>query len=103
MPKVNNQKESVPTGMKLNDKDYITDILSCLKSMAKNYTIAMTEASNECLYCNLKDRFNKIIELQREVYELMFYKGWYQMESAPNTKVNTKYQTLLKEYEDLNN
>ena len=34
-----NQKQEVPTGINLNDKDYINSLLTCLKEMTKNYAI----------------------------------------------------------------
>ena len=96
-----NPKVEVPTGMKMNDKDYITSLLSCLKEMEKNYTISMTEASNENLYEIHKGVFFKIANLQRKVYELMFCKGWYCLEKAEQQKIEQKYQTLSKEYQDM--
>ena len=48
--KVSNPKTEVSKGIKMNDKDYVTCLISCLKDMEKNYVIAMTEASNENLY-----------------------------------------------------
>ena len=50
MSKITNPKVEVPTGMGLNDKDYCNCLLSTLKEMSKNYSLAMTEASNEWLY-----------------------------------------------------
>ena len=100
--KVSNQKTEVPTGIELNDKDYITSLLTCLKEMTKNYSVALTEASNETLYNKHKEVFDKISFMQREVYELMFRKGWYEMESAEQQKIDSKYQMLSTEYNDLN-
>ena len=45
--KISNTKVEVPKGTEMNDKDYINSVLSSLKEMSKNYTLAMTEASNE--------------------------------------------------------
>ena len=98
---ISNPKTEVSTGISLNDKDYATELLSCLKDMEKNYTIAMTEASNEMLYSKFHDMFLKLSSLQREVYELMFRKGWYQVEKAEANKINEKYQTLTKELQEL--
>lgn len=100
--KVSNPKSEVPTGIKMNDKDYITCLLDILKDMVKNYTIAMTEASNENLYQSYNSTFQKLIELQRETFELMFRKGWYSLEKAEVSKINEKHQTLSQEYQDLN-
>ena len=98
---IQNTKTEVPTGLKLNDKDYLNSLLSCLKEMVKNYSIALTEASNENLYKTYKEMFDKYINLQREVFELAFRKGWYTLETAGNEKVSNKYLILNKEYSDL--
>jgi len=46
---INNKKKEVPTGITLNDKDYLTTLLTLLKDMEKNLAVALTEASNENL------------------------------------------------------
>ena len=73
---ISNPKKEVQKGMTLNEKDYINSLLSCLKEMEKNYTIAMTEASNEYLYKEYLQIFNEISSLGRETYELMFRNGF---------------------------
>lgn len=99
---ISNPKVEVPTGIACNDKDYINSLLSCLKEMSKNYVVAMTEASNEALFEKHKQVFLTLIALQREVYELMFRKGWYILEQADEAKISSKQQMLSKEYQDLN-
>lgn len=99
--KINNPKTEVPTGVALNDKDFITCLLTSLKDLEKNYVIAMSEASNETIYQNHKNAFIAIADFQREVYELMFRKGWYCLEKAPKQKIDEKLDMLTKEYQDL--
>lgn len=99
--KICNPKVEVPKGINLNDKDYLTILLTCLKDMEKNYVIALTEVSNENLYSKYMEIFNSLSYLQREVYEMMFRNGWYQLEKAEETKVSQKYQTLNQEYNEL--
>ena len=99
---IQNQKTEVPSGIKLNDKDYLNSLLSCLKEMVKNYSIVLTEASNENLYNTYKTMFDKYANLQREVFELAFKKGWYVLEPAETNKIGNKYNTLNREYIDLN-
>ncbi len=99
--KVSNPKTKTPTGINMNDKDYITCLLTILKDMVKNYTIAMTEASNEHLYQSYNSTFQELIKLQRETFETMFQKGWYSLEKAESQKINEKHQTLSQEYQDL--
>ena len=99
--KISNPKTETPMGITLNDKDYITCLLTALKEMTKNYVTAMTEASNESLYRSYNSIFNKVTELQREVYELMFRKGWYSLEQADQQKITEKFNLLSQEYQDL--
>ena len=99
--KISNPKTTTPTGITMNDKDYLTSLLSCLKEMNKNYVTAMTEASNESLYNSFNSIFQELTKLQRDVYELMFRKGWYSLEQAEVTKINEKFNTLSTEYKDL--
>lgn len=99
--KISNPKIEVPTGTKLNDKDYLNCCLSLLKDMEKNYVLALTEASNEILFSKIEEMFNSIKNLQREVYELAFKKGWYTLEKAEDNKINQKYNNLNQEFFDL--
>ena len=100
--KISNPKTEVPTGIKMNDKDYLNCLLTCLKDMTKNYTIAMTEASNESLYKSYNYTFQELIKLQRKAFELAFKKGWYSLEKAETNKIDEKLNMLSKEYQDLN-
>lgn len=99
---IKNEKVNVPTGKTLNDKDYMNSLLSFLKEIVKNYATALTEASNEFLYNEYKNMFDIYSKLQRDVYELMFRKGWYVLEVAEQNKINSKFQTLSQEFTDLN-
>lgn len=99
---IKNTKVEVSKGTSLNDKDYMNSFLSCLKEMVKNYAVVLTEASNEELYAEYKMMFDQYASLQREVFELMFRKGWYILEEAQSQNINSKYQTLNQEFLDLN-
>lgn len=100
--KIFNPKTEVSKGKTLNDKDYLNSALSLLKNMEKNYTMSLIEASNENLFSKYEEMFNSIKELQREVFEFSFRKGWYELEKVPVNKINEKYNTLNTEFNDLN-
>lgn len=99
---ITNPKVEVPKGMQLNDKDYMDSLLSSLKAMEKNYAVALTEASNETLYREYKAMFDRIANLQRETYEMMFRFGWYPMTKADANQIMSKHQMLSQELTDLN-
>lgn len=90
--KILNPKTEVSKGINLNDKDNINELLSCLKEMEKNLTIAKTEASNENLYNEYKQICEEISSLGRRTYEIMFKNGWYELEEAQNEKITEKYK-----------
>ncbi len=100
--KILNPKTEVSKGINLNDKDYINELLSCLKEMEKNLTIAKTEASNENLYNEYKQICEEISSLGRRTYEIMFKNGWYELEEAQNEKITEKYNMLNTKLQDLN-
>ena len=99
---ISNPKTEVPKGTNINDKDYMNSLLGTLKEMVKNYSVVLTEASNEHLYNEYKKMFDEYSSLQREVYEEMFRKGWYMLEIASEQKLDNKYQALNQEFTDLN-
>lgn len=97
-----NNKTKVPKGMELNDKDYGNQLLSALKELEKNYVVFLTEASNNVLYDEIFATFQAISELQRETYNILFKKGWYQLEEADNPKIDKKLKMITQECKDLN-
>lgn len=99
--KISNPKTEVPNTTEMNNKDYITTILGMEKQIVKDYAVAMTEASNDDLYNDYHDMFDDASELQREIYNLMFKKGWYCLEMAEDNKIMQKIETLKKEIPQL--
>ena len=98
---IKNKMVQVPKGTKLNDEDYLNSVLTSFKEMSKNYSIALTESSNEALYKTLKKQYDVIINMQRSLYELMFEYGWYSLEKASKTSLDSKYNTLNTQLKDL--
>ena len=99
--KISNEKVPVEGGLELNDKDYINSVLSTLKELVKNYAVSLTEASNEVLYSKYKAMFDEYSSLQREVYEVMFRFGWYELEKSDTNKIDEKYNMLNQEFTKL--
>jgi len=98
---INNKKTEIPTGISLNDKDYLTILLELLKCTEKNLAVALTESSNESLYKEFKRMFDEYATFQRKAYELMFKNGWYKLEKQDSQKINQKYNMLNQELTDL--
>lgn len=75
MSKIKNTEVKIPKGLEINDKDITNSLLTTLKNMTKNYAVALTEASNDNLYKELKKQFDEISKLQRETFETLFRNG----------------------------
>ncbi len=96
--KICNPKTEVPTTKDMNDLDYITDVLETIKNMVHNYSLALNEASNNTLYEEYKNIFDETSTIQRDLFDLMFQKGWYCLEEADNQKITeslNKYNNQL--------
>lgn len=98
---ISNTMIEVEEGIELNDKDYISDMLTTLKAIVKDYTVALTEASNEELFSKYKEMYDKLLNLQRETFETMFRCGFYKLEEIDATKITEKCQTLSQEKEKI--
>ncbi len=101
--KINNPKKKVSKTREMNDKDYITSMLEVEKSIVKDYAVALTEASNKDLYEDFHDMFDDVSDLQRQIYDLMFRKGWYSLETAEEDIIIQKANKLEQELPQLVN
>lgn len=99
--KISNQTTEVPKTNEMNDKDYITSVLSIEKYIVKDLAVAMTEASNNDLYNEYYDMYDEISDIQRQLYNLMFKKGWYCLEMAEENKIMEKLNKLNEEVKEL--
>lgn len=76
----------------MNEQEFLTDLLMGEKKMSGNYD---TYAS-ECVNTQLRDQFlqalNQGHKTQTELFNQAKSKGWYQVEQAPASKVDTAYQ-----------
>ena len=98
---IKNQKKEVPTGIEMNDCDYLGSILELEKNMSNNYSIALNEASNDYLYEDYFTLFEDTKDAAREIYNLMFQNGWYTLEEAEENKVTEKVNCFNQKLSDL--
>ena len=89
---IQNPQTQVPKTPRMNDRDFATDLLSMEKYMTASYNNALNEASHQGLYQDLLSIFNETQNEQREIFNLMFRKGWYKLEEADQQKMQQSYQ-----------
>lgn len=89
---IQNPESPVQKTPQMNDRDYINDLLATEKYMTDSYSTALNEASNQQLYQDLLTIFTETQNMQRELYGLMFQKGWYKLEAAEQQKLQQSFQ-----------
>ena len=77
-----------------NHYDRINDVLLCLKSLLSDYTTFIIECSHQQLANKLIDIQKEVYQIQREVFDLMYSKGWYPLEPETPQKI----QKVVQEY-----
>lgn len=91
--KIQNPKTEVPNTPQLNDRDYLDLILNDEKKMTvMGYGNALNEASNDTYYQQLFKIYQETQQKQREIYNLMFKKGWYSINAEQKQKLDQTYQ-----------
>lgn len=88
-------------GLMLTDKNKLEIILELEKNLSNNYSIAMNEASNNDLYESYFDMFTSIKDMTRDIFDLMSYLGWYNLEYVDQNKINKKIDNLTSQLDSL--
>jgi len=86
--KIQYPETPIPKTPVMNERDFLNDMLSYEKYITASYSTAMNEASHASLYQDIHAIFDETKNLQRELYNLMFQKGWYSLEGTA-TKTST--------------
>lgn len=100
MKEIKNDKQEISKDECLNDEDLLNDIMLCEKNISNSYSVAINEMSNKYLYKKVMDIFEDTKDIARDIFNLMFSKGWYTLtpeEENKITKSYTKYSDKLKE------
>ena len=87
----------------MTDKDYLSDIPESEKNISSNINTGLNEFSNESLYKEIYDTFEDVRERQRELYEFMFSKNWYELCAVDDNKIETAYNKLKDQLNQLEN
>jgi spore coat protein CotF len=89
---IQNRETQVPKTPQMNERDFLNDVLATEKYMTTSYSVFLHEASHQQLYEDMLTIFTETQNCQRELYNLMFRKGWYKLEPADQQKLEQSYQ-----------
>lgn len=79
-------------GPELNDRDRLNDILATEKYLTDSFNVAVREASHDQLFQDVLQVLQETHQAGRDVYNLMFQKGWYTLEAEPQTEIDQVQQ-----------
>ena len=89
---IKNPKTNVPQTPAMNDRDFVNDCLMTEKYLTIAYATASHEMSHDALHQEVVTLYQETEECQRNLYNLMFRKGWYSVEAEDQQKLQQAYQ-----------
>ena len=89
------------TNTYFSDKDILIDTLSSIKTLASLYHNFSIEASNDLVFDISSDLREEIFDEQRDCYNLLYSKGWYQVEEQPSSKITKDVEKYNKSKNEL--
>ncbi|SFV01777.1 spore coat protein [Alicyclobacillus macrosporangiidus] len=79
-------------GPEMNDRDRLQDLLATEKYLTDSFNVAAREASHDALFRDVLTVLTETHRACRDVFNLMFQKGWYKLEAEQQQKVDQAYQ-----------
>lgn len=93
---IKNTKTPVKKGIEMNDCDRLNDVLNSYKHLVISYATALNESSNKNIFKLFSNLFESTSKIQTELFQLAFSKGWYNLETAEEKKIETAYDKFSK-------
>jgi spore coat protein CotF len=79
-------------GPEMNERDYSNDILATEKYLSDNFNVFSREASNQVLHDDIMTILGETHRSARELFNLMFKKGWYSLTAASQEELQKTAQ-----------
>ncbi len=76
----------------MEDKDLMERELLAVKGACDLYLHGTIEATTAEVHSAFKDALNTSLDIQNKLYNLMAEKGWYQTDTAEQTKIDSTKQ-----------
>lgn len=84
--------ESIVKGPEFNDRDRINDILAMEKYLTAAYNTGLNEMQNPKLHETVQGILGDTHNIQHQVFDQMWQKGWYKIEAAEKEKVSQAFE-----------
>ena len=91
-PTIKNPSTQVPQNVQFNDRDRLNDMLATEKGLTDGFNVFAREASHQALHSDIMHILNETHRAARDVFNLMFEKGWYSLHPEQPTQIAKEYQ-----------
>ncbi|HHU61475.1 MAG TPA: spore coat protein [Natronincola sp.] len=89
---IKNPSTQVSKGTEMSDRDRLNDILSTEKYLTSSFNTFVLETSNKNLFNDVLHILNETHHAARDVFNLMFEKGWYTLKQEQPQQIAKEYQ-----------
>lgn len=76
----------------MQDKELMEQELLTIKGVCDLYLHGAIEATTAEVHIAFKDALNESLDIQNKLYNLMKERGWYQTDTAEQTKIDSAKQ-----------
>jgi len=76
----------------MEDRDLMEKELLVIKGVCDLYLHGTLESTTAEVHAAFKDALNTSLDIQNKIYNLMAEKGWYQTDTAEQTKIDAAKQ-----------
>lgn len=76
----------------MQDKELMEQELLTIKGVCDLYLHGAIESTTAEVHMAFKDALNESLDIQNKIYNLMKERGWYQTDTAEQTKIDTAKQ-----------
>lgn len=90
MPK--SPQEPQVKGPEMNDRDRVNDLLAMEKYLTSAYNTALNEMQNPKVHQTIQRILNDVHQIQFQVFDQMWQKGWYKIKASNPQEVQQAYQ-----------
>lgn len=89
---IKNPTTQFQKGTEMNDRDRINDILATEKWLTDGFNVFVRETSHQSLFNDVLHILNETHHAARDVFNLMFEKGWYSLHPEQPSQVSKHHQ-----------
>ena len=91
-PTIKNPSAQFEKGPEFSDRDRLNDMLATEKYLTDGFNVFVREASHKNLFDDVLQILNETHHAARDVFNLMFQKGWYSLHPEQPSHMSQHYQ-----------